>query len=178
MLLAKQKKRLFSLALCAFLLALSPLVSACAQAPDPAMTGMAQFRAKQYKLAALSFRKAIIKKPRESTLYVYYALSLQYSGDIETARGTCNQIIQYFTGTEDAKRAWAILKSIEATAAPMSAPTSAPTSTPTSTPRPTSGTAPRASRAAVPDGGHALSAAVQSPVRMNAISALSGYKIH
>ncbi|MBS1995381.1 MAG: retroviral-like aspartic protease family protein [Cyanobacteria bacterium SZAS LIN-2] len=68
-------------------------------------TAMNQFKAKQYGLAAESFRKAIATDRANSTLYYYYALSLHYNNNVPGAMAIYNQIMQYFPGTDAAARA-------------------------------------------------------------------------
>jgi len=88
-----------------------------AVASSAASKAMEQFKAKEYRLAAVSFHKAIENKPNDSTLYYYYALCLHYCNDINGARATYNQIIANFPGTDAANRAQLALNSLSPPAA-------------------------------------------------------------
>jgi predicted aspartyl protease len=122
--LGELMKRFSCLALCAGLLTISSFASTSAIAADAAATAMSQFNAKQYLKAKASFRTAITARPRDSTLYYYFALCQQHLGDIAGARATYMEIIKFFPGSDAAMQAGGILGVLDRTSGSQaSAPT-------------------------------------------------------
>jgi len=72
---------------------------------DDYSQGMAYFKARDYKNASTSFRKAIFDRPGDANCFYYYALSCHYAKDYKNAQVGYLEIIQRYPQSDAAARA-------------------------------------------------------------------------
>jgi clan AA aspartic protease (TIGR02281 family) len=101
------------------MIAFSILNFSAVQAFDPATAGMAQFKAKQYKLAAVSLRLALSARPGDAALHYYYGACLYYQNDLNGAQAIFQYVVKHFPGSDAATRAQAAMDTFGQVSTPL-----------------------------------------------------------